>query len=306
MDRWLNALLAAWIACTTLLAASPASAQEAAGVEQLTGTLRKIKETGVVTLGFRDASIPFSYVNAARQPVGYSIDLCLAIVESVRAELGNAGIAVRYLSVNPQNRMAMVVDRAIDLECGQTTNNAERRKTVAFSPVIFVSGTKLLARRSARIRSYRELKGRTVVVTEGTTNEAAIRAINAKEGLALTILPVRENDQAFGAVEARRADAWAGDDVVLVAAAAESRNPGDFVVLDEYLSYDPYGIMYRKDDPAFDALVRRTFEDLAASRELARIYEQWFLRKLPSGRRLGITMSPQLESIFEAMGQPPE
>jgi glutamate/aspartate transport system substrate-binding protein len=122
----------------------------------------------------------------------------------------------------------------------------------------------------------------------------------------MNILPVRENDQAFAAVESGKVDAWAGDDAVLYATAAEARKPNDFMVLDEFISYDPYGIMYRKNDPALDALVKRTFERLAEDRELARIYEQWFIRKLPSGKSLGIVMSPQLESIFEAMGQSTE
>jgi glutamate/aspartate transport system substrate-binding protein len=184
----------------------------------------------------------------------------------------------------------------VDLECGTTTNNAERRKQVAFSPITFVSGTKLLAKRSGKFQSYRDFKGRTVVVTEASTNEAALKAINQKENLGINMMAVRDNAQAFEAVETGKADAWAGDDVVLTATA----------VLGDFLSYDPYGIMYRKNDPEFDALVRRTFERLAETRELARIYEQWFMRKLPSGRTLGVTMSPQLRQIFEALGQPTE
>jgi glutamate/aspartate transport system substrate-binding protein len=188
----------------------------------------------------------------------------------------------------------------------QTTKNAERQKLVSFSPIIFVSGTKLLVKRSSKLKSYRDLKNRPVAVTEGTTNEATLKSLNTKLGLNMSILAVRENDQAFAAVESGKADAWAGDDAVLYATAAEAKNPRDFTVLDEFLSYDPYGIMYRKNDAAFDALVKGTFERLAGDRELARIYEQWFIRKLPSGKTLGIAMSPQLESIFEAMGQSTE
>jgi glutamate/aspartate transport system substrate-binding protein len=286
--------------------ATAARGQDAVGVERLSGTLKKIKDAGAVTIGFRDASVPFSYLNAARQPIGYSIDLCLAIVDAINAELGLDNIAIKYLPVNPQTRIPLVADGTVDLECGQTTNNAERQKSVAFSPIIFVSGTKLLVKRSTKLRSYRELTNHTVAVTEGTTNEAAIKSLNAKEGLKIALLPVRENDQAFQAVDTGKADAWAGDDVVLYAMAAEARSPRDLSVLGEYLSYDPYGIMYRKNDPALDALVKRTFETLAETRELARIYEQWFLRKLPSGKTLGIAMSPQLKSIFESMGQPTE
>ena len=296
----------ALIGCVACALAAPASAQDAVGVVKLTGTLQKVKSTKTITIGFRDASVPFSYLGPGRTPIGYSIDLCLVIVEDIRGELGDDTIQVKYVSVNPQNRISMVADGAVDLECGTTTNNAERQKQVAFSPIIFVSGTKLLAKRSAKYKSYPDLKGRTVVVTEASTNEAAIKAINAKEKLGINLMVVRDNAQAFEAVETGKADAWGGDDVVLTATAVESKRPQDYVVLGDFLSYDPYGIMYRKNDPDLDALVKRTFEKLAETRELARICEQWFRRKLPSGRTLGITMTPQLRQIFEAMGQPTE
>ena len=291
---------------TCLLALGTAVGQDAVGVEKLTGTLKKIKTGKAVTIGYRDASVPFSFLNAARQPIGYSIDLCLDIVEDIRAELGDDTIQVKYALVNTQTRIPMVIDGTVDLDCGTTTNTAERQKQVAFSPVTFVSGTKLLVKRSAKLKSYRDLKGRTVAVTPASTNEAAIKSLNVKDGLNVSILVVPGNVQAFEAVDTGKADAWAGDDAVLFAAIAESKNPRDFAVLDEYLSYDPYGLMYRKNDPAFDALVKHSFERLAETRELARIYEQWFLRKLPSGRTLGISMSPQLASIFQALGQPTE
>ena len=308
MTSWMRkAALSALAAC--LLAgviATAARAQEAAGVEQLSGTLKKIKETRTITIGYRDASVPFSYLGPARQPIGYSIDICLAIVEEIRSELSDDAISVRYVAVDTQTRIPKVVDGTVDLECGTTTNNAERRKLVAFSPITFVSGTKLLVKRSSKLKSYRDLKGRTVAVTPASTNEAAIKALNAREGLGISMLVVPGNLQAFEAVETGKADAWAGDDAVLFAAIAVAGKPRDFSVLDEFLSYDPYGIMYRKNDPGLDALVRRSFESLAETRELARIYEQWFLRKLPSGKTLGISMSPQLESIFESLGQPTE
>ena len=300
-----RALVTAWIACFVAIAVSvPLRAQDALGVIQLAGTLKKVKDAKAVTIGFRDASVPFSYVSAARAPIGYSIDLCLAIVDDIRSELGDDTIQVKYLSVNPQNRISLVADGAVDLECGTTTQNAERKKLVSFSPITFVSGTKLLAKRTAKFKSYRDLKGRTVVVTEASTNETAVKSISTKENLGINVLAVRDNAQAFEAMDAGKADAWAGDDVILTAAAMEAKRPQDYVVLGDFLSYDPYGIMYRKNDPAMDALVKNTFERLAESRELARTYEQWFIRKLPSGRALGITMSPQLRQIFEAMGQP--
>jgi ABC-type amino acid transport substrate-binding protein len=305
--RWPSALVLAAL----LVGAAPALAQDAVGAGELTGTLAKIKKTKVISIGYRDASVPFSYLNAARdpgarQPIGYTIDICLAIVEDIRGELGDDTIQVRWLPVTPQTRTAMVVDGRVDLECGQTTNNAERRKEVAFSPIIFVSGTKLLVKRDSKLRSYRDLKGRTVVATEGSTNATAVKAIDAKLQLGVKLTLVRDNQEAFQAVDSGKADAWAGDDAVLYATAAESKTPKDFTVLDEYLSYDPYGIMYRKNDAQLDALVKKNFEKLAETRELSRIYEQWFLRKLPSGRTLGLSISPQLEATFESLGQPTE
>jgi glutamate/aspartate transport system substrate-binding protein len=308
MRSWIGKAAMPALAATLLAGAiGPAAwGQESEGVTLLAGTLKKIKASGAITIGYREASVPFSYLNAAHQPIGYSIDLCMEIAEDVRGELGDDTIQVKYVAVNTQNRIPRVVDGTVDLECGQTTNNAERQKEVAFSPIIFVSGTKLLVKRASNLKSYRDLKGRSVAVTAASTNEAAVKALNAKQGLNITIVVVQDNAQAFEAVETGKADAWAGDDAVLFATVAEAKNPRDFSVLDDFLSYDPYGIMYRKNDPELDALVNRTFKRLAETRELARIYEQWFLRKLPSGRTLGITMSRQLASIFESMGQPTE
>jgi len=295
------------LAIATALWASGAGvayAQDAAGVERLTGTLEKVRSTGAITLGVRDASIPFSYLGPGRRPIGYTVDLCLAIVDEVKATLGLEDLKVRYLPVDPQTRIPRVVDGTIDLECGSTTNNLERRKLVAFSPIFFVSGTKVMVRRGVKAKTYRDLRGKRIAVTEGTTNEAAVRAVDAKEALGYVIVPLRDHDQAFAALANGKADAWASDDALLYAQAAESANPGDYVVLGDFLSYDPYGIMYRRGDAPFDAVVRRTFERLAETRELSRLYDQWFKRKLPSGRTLGVAMSPQLESIVESLGQP--
>jgi len=294
------------VACASTVFATFACSQDAVGVERLSGTLAKIKEKGSITLGYRDASIPFSYLSPQRKPIGYSIDICLAVVDAIKADLGNDDIAVKYFPVNPQTRIPLVVSGTVDLECGSTTNNTERQREVAFSPILFVSGTKVMVKRGAPFKSYRDLRGKSVAVVEGTTNETAVKAIDAKEALGIKLVQFRDHDQAFAALESGKVAAWAGDDALLYALAAESAHPREFAVLPEYLSYDPYGIMFRKNDPAFAELVKRTFERLAESRELARIYEQWFQRKLPSGRTLGLAMSPQLTSIFESLGQPTE
>ena len=294
------------VACASAFFASFAHAQDAVGVERLSGTLAKVRATGSITLGYRDASIPFSYLSAARKPIGYSIDLCLAMVDAIKAELGNDNIQVKYFPVNSQTRIPLVVSGTIDLECGSTTNTTERQRDVAFSPIFFVSGTKLMVKRGAPFKSYRDLKEKSIAVVEGTTNETAVKSIDAKERLALRLVQFRDHDQAFAALASGKVDAWAGDDVLLYAQAAEAGRSRDFAVLPQYLSYDPYGLMLRKNDPAFADLIKRTFEKLAETRELARLYEQWFLQKLPSGRTLGLAMSPQLQSIFESMGQPTE
>src|SRR5215470_15163091 len=200
------ASLAALVGLVASVSASPVLAQDAVGVTQLAGTLAKIKKTKMVTIGYRDASVPFSYMNAAkdpgaRQPIGYSIDICLAIVEDIRGELGDDTIQIRYLPVSPQTRIAMVVDGSVDLECGQTTNNTERQKQVAFSPIIFVSGTKLLVKRASKLKSYRDLRDRRVVATEGSTNEAAINLVSAKQKLNITVVTARDNAESFVALD---------------------------------------------------------------------------------------------------------
>jgi glutamate/aspartate transport system substrate-binding protein len=236
--------------------------------------------------------------------VGYSIDLCLAIVDEVAAELEGRDFRVDYKPVTAESRIPALVAGDIDLECGSTTNNAERQKQVAFSPVIFVAGTKLLVRRGSRINSYRDLRDRTVVVTAGTTNEAALRRLSEKQNLGLKLVVAKDHDESYATFVSGRADAFAADDVLLYGLMAKEKTGADFRVVGEYLSYDPYGIMYRKDDPAFAEVVERTFHKLAESRELVQIYDKWFMRRLPSGERLGLPMSAQLEEMFRVIGLP--
>jgi glutamate/aspartate transport system substrate-binding protein len=278
--------------------ALPAHAQE------LTGTLKKIKDAGSVTLGYRESSFPFSYLNAAKRPIGYSIDLCLEIVEEVKDALGVENLDVKYVAVNPENRIDMVASGKVDLECGSTTNNLERQKRVAFSPVIFVSGTKLLVRRPVAIRSYLDLKGKTVAVTAGTTNQSAMKALSDKQKLGMRFVVAKDHAQAFTLLEKGRADAFATDDVLLYGLVAKSGRSREFQVIGEFLSYDPYGIMFRRDDRDFAEVVKDAFERLAASRELEQTYNKWFRLKLPSGERLNLPMSQQLREIFGILGLP--
>jgi ABC-type amino acid transport substrate-binding protein len=282
----------------------PTAAQEAEGVVVRTGTLKKIEDTGVIRLGHRENSIPFSFRNARGQPIGYAIDLCNAIVEDIAYELDGREIRVEYRPVTPENRFDLLVAGEIDLECGSTTNNLERRKRVAFSPLTFVTGTKLMVKRDSRIRSVRELRGKTIALTRGTTNEAAMKATAARQTLDVKFVSGSDHNESFELLAAGRADAFGNDDVLLYGLLAERKLAGQYRVVGDYLSFDPYGLMFRKDDPAFAEVVERTFRRLAESREIVWIYEKWFLKQLPSGIRLNLPVSPQLEESFKVLGLP--
>jgi glutamate/aspartate transport system substrate-binding protein len=283
-----------FLLAVALLAATGARAQE------LTGTLKKVKDSKTVTLGYRESSIPFSYVNKVGEPIGYSIDLCNAVVDEVSKELEGVEIAVNYKKVTAETRIPAVKSGEVDLECGSTTANFERKKEVAFSPIFFVAGTKLLVPRSSGISSYRDLRDKTVVVTAGTTNEAAVRTISDKQHLGIKLLVGTDHAESFAMLKEGRADAFATDDVLLYGLVATARLGDQYHVV----GYDPYGLMYRKDDPDFAAIVDRTFSRLAQSRELVQLYNKWFQQRLPTGETLDLPMSPQLEEIFRVEGVP--
>jgi glutamate/aspartate transport system substrate-binding protein len=291
------------VASLLVLAAS-ANGQEAANVGALSGTLKKIKDSGTIALGYRESSLPFSYLNRRQQPIGYSIDLCREIVEDVSAELDGMEIKITFTPVTPDNRLQKVASGEIDLECGSTTANVQRRKEVAFSPIFFVAGTKLMVPKSSSISSYRDLAGKTAVVTSGTTNEAALRALSDKQKLGITIVTAPDHAQSLEMLISGKAAAFATDDVLLYGFIATAKNASDMKVVGEYLSYDPYGLVFRRDDPAFAAVVERTFSRMASERRLAELYNKWFLRRLPTGETLNLPISPQLEEVFRMLGQP--
>jgi len=267
----------------------------------LTGTLAKARDTGTIALGYRDASVPFSYLRARKEPIGYSIELCKALVAAV----GNAvhrTLKIQGVPVTPENRIDAVADGRVDLECGSTTSNVERQKRVAFSPIFFVAGTKVMVKKGSPIRSFRDLAGKKVAVTAGTTNEKALRDIDRKFGLGIQLQVVPDHAEGFARVANGQADAFATDDVLLYGLIAENAAKGGaYQVIGDYLSYDPYGIMYRKNDPQLAQVVRDTFQELAADGEIERQYKRWFLQRLPSGTSLDMPMSAQLESIIETM-----
>jgi glutamate/aspartate transport system substrate-binding protein len=291
-------LIGALIAPLLLVGLPGAFAQE------LTGTLKKIKDSKVVTLGYRESSIPFSYLNRPGDPIGYSIDLCNEVVAEISNELEGVEIGVKYKNVTAETRIPAVRAGEIDLECGSTTANFERKKEVAFSPIFFIAGTKLLVPRRSGITSYRDLRDKSVVVTAGTTNEAAVQAISDKQHLGIKLVIGKDHAESFGMLKEGKADAFATDDVLLYGLVATTQSSDQYHVVGDYLSYDPYGLMYRKNDPDFAAVVDRTFSRLARSRELVQLYNKWFQKRLPTGERLDLPMSPQLEEIFRVQGVP--
>jgi ABC-type amino acid transport substrate-binding protein len=272
--------------------------------QELSGTLKKVHDTGTVTIGYRESSIPFSYLNARGEPIGYSIDLGRAIVDAMSNELNGQTLKIKFVPVTSGARIGAVKNGEVDLECGSTTNNTDRQKEVAFSPIMFVAGTKLLVKRGSAIQSFRDLNGKSVVVTAGTTNEEAMRGLSEKFGIRFNLVVAKDHGESYELLVSGKADAFAGDDVLLYGFIAERDSGNDLIVTGDFLSYDPYGIMYRKDDPALADLVNRVFREMAASRDLEHTYNQWFLGKLPGGETLNLPMSGQLDEIFRALGAP--
>jgi glutamate/aspartate transport system substrate-binding protein len=302
-DTMNKRLAAAALALAAAGVAVPAAAQEPGG------TLKRIRDSGSITIGHRESSIPFSFVDDKQQPIGYSMDICAAIVEEVKKELSLATLAVKFAAVTPQTRIQLMANNSIDLECGSTTNTLTRQKQVAFSPPVFISGTKLLAKKSSRVKSYRDLKGKTIVVTQGTTNERILKTLSEKENLGIRFFNARDHDEAFLTVESGRAVAFAMDDILLYGLIAKAKNPKDFEVVGDYLSYDPYGIMFRVNDDAFGVVVRRAIARLMGepgqcNGAIRLIYKKWFTDKLPDGQPLGLPMSPLLEAVCKANALP--
>jgi len=306
LARRFPAVLVAIAAALCCLVAAPVGAQPDEAPHALTGVMKRIKDSRVVRLGVREAAVPFASINASGQASGYSVDLCLAIVEDLATAIGVSGLRVEYRRVTPADRFEQVVDGRIDLECGATTNTAERSERVAFSPPTFIAGTQLLVKRGSPVRSVRDLHGRKVVVVRDTTNEAAMQhwASDAKRGL--QVEAAEDYEAALARVASGEVAALAADDVLLVGYIAERNLRREYAVVGELLSYEPYGIMYAKDDGPMRALVHATFKRLATSGEIRAIYNKWFIRSLPSGVRLSWPMNTHLARTFELLGMPPE
>jgi glutamate/aspartate transport system substrate-binding protein len=291
------------LACGLLLAASLLATAAAAqtGGEGLSPTLAAIKKAHVVRLGYRESSPPFSFLDQANRPIGYSLELCEAIVDEIGVEVDDSDLKITYVKVTSDDRIPAVVQNKIDLECGSTTANAERAKQVAFSPLMFVAGTKLMVAKASGISGAADLKGKTVVVTKGTTNEQAMHAVDKKLSLGLNIVTSPDHEQSYQMLVDGKADAFATDDILLYGLIAHHKSQDKFRVTGDYLSYDPYGIMFRKGEPQLAAVVERAFHKLGSNRDLIPLYNKWFMARLPTGERLNVEISPQLEEAFKVL-----
>ncbi len=267
---------------------------------ELTGTMKKIKDTGTIVIGHREASIPFSYLDDQQRPIGYSMDICARIVEAVKKELNLPNLQVKYNPVTPQTRIPLMANGTIDLECGSTTNTVERQKQVAFAVTTFITGTKLLVKKDSGLKSIDDLKGKTVVVTQGTTNERAVKQINDEKNLGIRFLHAKDHAESFLTVETGRAVAFPMDHILLYGLIANSKNPAEWDVVGDFLSFDPYAIMLRKDDPQWKKFVDAVIIGMMKSGELEKLYNKWFLSPIPPKNvTLNVPMTPQLVEQFK-------
>jgi glutamate/aspartate transport system substrate-binding protein len=295
--RTASLLLAGCFLATAAVAQTPG--------QGLSPTLAAIKKDHVVRLGYRESSPPFSFMDPSNRPIGYSLELCEAIVEEIGIEVDDANLRIDYVKVTSDDRIQAVLQNKIDLECGSTTANAERAKQVAFSPLMFVAGTKLMVPKASPIAAPKDLHGKTVVVTRGTTNEQAMHSVDKKFSLGLNIVASSDHEQSYQMLADGKADAFATDDILLYGLIARHKAQDRFKVVGDYLSYDPYGIMFRKGEPQLAAVVERAFRRLGSNRDLIPLYNKWFVSRLPTGEKLNVAISPQLEEAFKAMDDSP-
>jgi glutamate/aspartate transport system substrate-binding protein len=263
-------------------------------------TLKKVRDSGSITIGHRDASVPFSYYDDRQQPVGYAMQLCGRIVDAVKSELKMPKLEVKYQLVTSANRIPLMANGTIDLECGSTTNNLERQKQVWFTITHFVTANRWVAKKAAKVNTLADLKGKTIVSTAGTTNIKQITELNGQQNLGMNIISANGHAEAFQMVETGRAVAFVMDDILLYSLVAQSRNPGDYAISAEALSVEPYGIMLRKDDTAFKKVVDAAMADTYKSGAIDGIYERWFLKPVPpKSINLNVPMSEPFKKVIK-------
>jgi glutamate/aspartate transport system substrate-binding protein len=289
MNR-ISKMFLAFTACA--LCVAPAIAQD--------GTLKKIKDNGFITIGHRDASIPFSYYDDKQQPIGFAMDLCAKIVDAVKANLKMPNLQVKYQLVTSANRIPLIANGTVDLECGSTTNNIERQKQVGFTITHFLTANRYVTKKSAGIKSVDDLKGKTIVSTSGTTNIKQATELNTAKNMGMNIIPANGHPEAFQMVETGRAVAFVMDDILLYTLVAQASNPSDYVISSDALSLpEPYGIMMHKDDAAFKKVADDAMIAVYKSGEINKIYAKWFTSPVPpKGINYNVPMSAQFKNLI--------
>lgn len=290
----------AWLLCCMALLGAPARADD--GMQSASPTLQRIQQTGVIVLGYRESSVPFSYLDDKQQPIGYSIDLCRHVVTRIQAGMPTQPLRVKLVPVQSATRIPLVMNGTVDLECGITTNTLERQRSVAFSLTTFVAQSRLVSKRSAPVLRVAELAGKPVVSTVSTTSLARLKTLNEQENLGMTLLAGRDDNDSFLMLDTDRAVAYAMDDVLLRSFIAVSRHPADYVLSTETLSVEPYALMLPKGDPVFKQAVDTALAQFFASGEAHALYDKWFLKPLPN---LGINLQlPMSAALRQALSNP--
>ncbi len=288
------AFAAALAAVLSTSAVLPAQAQESL-------TVKKLKDTGTITLGHRESSIPFSYYNDQQQVIGYSQELMLKAVDGVKEQLKLAKLDTKLMPVTSANRITLVQNGTIDIECGSTTNNLERQKQVGFSTTIFVIGTKLMTKKDSGIKDFPDLAGKNVVTTAGTTSERLLRKMNEEKQLKMNIISAKDHGEAFLTLETGRAVAFMMDDALLYGEMAKAKKPGDWIVTGTAQSKEAYGCMLRKDDPEFKKLIDAALTKAMTSGEAEKIYAKWFMNPIPpKGLNLAMPLSDEMRALYKA------
>ena len=269
--------------------------------QELTGTMKKIKETGTITIGHRESSIPFSYLDDKQQPIGYSMDLCNKVVDAVKKELKLPNLAVKLQPVTSSNRIPLMQNGTIDLECGSTTNSVERQKTVAFGNTTFVVQLTAAVKKTSNINSFAELNGKTISTTSGTTMVPQLKKQKRTEGIDVKEIYGKDHAESFLLLADDRVVAFMMDDILLAGQIANSKAPNDYKIINDTLRTEPYAVMLRKDDPQFKKVVDTTLAGLMKSGEIEKIYTKWFMSAIPPKNiNLNFAMTPALKAAFAA------
>ncbi|MCT7318471.1 amino acid ABC transporter substrate-binding protein [Ralstonia sp. CHL-2022] len=265
-----------------------------------TPVLDRIRDTGTIRLAYRESSVPFSFYDTDKKPVGYAMDLCLRVVDKLRIDLKRPDLKVQYVMVTPSSRIPTIAEGKADLECGSTTNTRERREKVAFTIPHYIAGSRMIVKTSSGILKWDDLRGKTAVSTKGTTNITELRKVNDARVLGMKILEAKDHAEAFAMVESGKADAFAMDDVLLYGFRANARNPGEYAVVGDMLTVEPYAIMLSKDDAEFKHLVDRAMTNIILDYDAEKLYRKWFLQPIPpNGVRLDIPMNFLLRDSFK-------